>query len=178
LTIKPGKLIGVGWAFTAPGRGVGLLFWLFVAVFVGDSYSEAITMPALYICFLIGAYFLFSKKYLEIIDAEKGIFKIRIGIGKFSHGKEKSLENYKYAILQQGTWIKKVAQGIAGASITEGIYKEKYLGLFIVSKKDNMKSLLYRGIKSDIYEIIRHFMSPCNFPVYNGAKRKGTELKL
>lgn len=165
-------------AFTAPGRGVGLLFWIVIAVFVAAPDWEALTMPALYLCFLIGAYFLFSKKYLEIIDIEKGIFKIRIGIGKFSYGKEKSLENYKYGVLQQGTWVKKVGQGIPGLSINEGIYKEKYLGLFLVSKNDNMKSLIYRGIKSDAYEIIRKFLTPSNLTVYNGAKRKGYELKL
>lgn len=178
MKIETGKLIYLGSAFTEPGKGIGILLWLIIVLFAVDREFEVLEMPALYLCFIIGSYFLFSRKYLELTDIEEGKFKIRIGLGKFSHGNERSLSKYKYGILKQVTWVKKVQQGIAGLSINEGTYKEKFLGLFLVSKEESIQTLLLRGSKSDIIELIKHFLLPSEVKVYNGGYKKGAELKL
>jgi len=134
----------------------------------------------LYSLFFIGLILFVAKKYIEIISIEKGLFKFKFGYRKFSLGKTKYLSNYKYAIIQQGYYNTRTVGGIASlglpVSINENILKEKFIGLFLVTKKYNLKILLIKGSKSDIYIICKEFLLKSGITTYNGGKKKGREI--
>ena len=177
--MEKNKVIKIGPAFSVPAKGASSLLWIIIYFFYMKDGYFIIYNPILYLFFIIGFYIIFSIKYLMIINPDKGIFKIKTGIGKFSYGKTRNLNQYSYAVVQKGTSVQKVQQGTAvGAAIIEGTYKEKFTGLFLYSDKYKTKTLFYKGDRSTIYYLIKEFISQSGIKTYNGAKKPGYEIKL
>jgi len=86
------------------------------------------------------------------------------------------LDDYEYGIVKKGTQTYKVKQGVAGMSLAEGKLKEEFLGIYLMSKKHQMKFLLYDGEKRFIYELINGFIKPFGLVVYNGGRKAGNEV--
>jgi len=148
---KHNNWIKTGSAFPASGKGVGLLLWFIILFFYQEKQLDTFKAPLFYFCFLVGLFLIISRKYLEIVDREKGFFKIRIGLGKISYGIQRDLNDYQYGLIQQGTWTQKIQQG---RSLNYGKVKEKFTALFLIKKKENIKYLFYRGEKKEMFILI------------------------
>lgn len=170
-------LIKNGSTFPVPGKGVGLLFWLIVYVFFDRDGFRILYNPLMYFSFIFGFFLIFSRQYLEIVNINKGTFKLKNGFGKLSYGKLRFLSDYEYGIVQQGVFVQKVKQGIRGFIINEGIIKERNIILYLYSKKYKTKSLLHKGKKETIKFLVKEFLSKNNITTFNGGKKKGREIK-
>lgn len=163
----------------ATAKGLGILAFLASIIFLFMIIEGAVFIFFIGLILLFfSSMVLFATKELEVVDCEKGIFRISNGIGKIRYGKIRNLNEYGYGVVKKIS-LSYSSPGLAGPTVRRsGGYVESFWGVFFYNKNKRELELIYRGEMKEINRILSNFDFDEKFKVYKGARKKGYELKI